>query len=230
MIIHTPAIVLRSFSYGDTSLIARCFSKDYGKINLIVKGARSKRSPKSAQFQPLSYVDVIYHNKPNRELQVLSKVNFRESWPRILKDLRSVTLSIAILEITEKILSEDYPHPKLFKTLVNVLRAFNEKKTDPNILFWFYECALLTHLGFSPNLGQFELPGLELPDPSSGPNSGIILEGLLKENIHDLPSELVTPEDRKIISNYLWILMLYHFDGLGKIRSMAVVRQILTDI
>ena len=180
MIIHTPAIVLKSFSYGDTSLIARCFSRDYGKINLIVKGARSKRSPKSAQFQPLSYVDLVYRNKPNRELQILSKVNFRESWPGILQDLRSITLSMAILEMTEKTLSEDDPHPGLFKNLADVLRAFNEKKSDPNILFWFYECSLLTHLGFRPDLDQRELPGLVLPDPNSGPNSGIIIKKLLE--------------------------------------------------
>jgi len=229
MIVHTPAIVLRSFSYGDTSLIARCFSRDYGKINLIVKGARSKRSPKSAQFQPLSYVDLVYRNKPNRELQILSKVNFRESWPGILQDLRSITLSMAILEMTEKTLSEDDPHPGLFKNLADVLRAFNEKKADPNILFWFYECSLLTHLGFRPDLDQRELPGLVLPDPNSGPNSGIIIKRLLDENIQNLPEELVTPIDRQIISNYLWILMRYHFDGMAKIRSMAVVRQILAD-
>tara|TARA_Y100000590_G_scaffold49399_1_gene52274 strand:- start:10563 stop:11255 length:693 start_codon:yes stop_codon:yes gene_type:complete len=229
MIIHTPAIVLKSFSYGDTSLIARCFSRDYGKINLIVKGARSKRSPKSAQFQPLSYVDLVYRNKPNRELQILSKVNFRESWPGILQDLRSITLSMAILEMTEKTLSEDDPHPGLFKNLADVLRAFNEKKSDPNILFWFYECSLLTHLGFRPDLDQRELPGLVLPDPNSGPNSGIIIKKLLDENIQNLPEELVTPKDRQIISNYLWILMRYHFDDMAKIRSMAVVRQILAD-
>ena len=46
MIINTPAIVLKSFPYGDTSLIARCFSKDNGKISLIIKGARSKKSSK----------------------------------------------------------------------------------------------------------------------------------------------------------------------------------------
>ena len=90
MIIHTPAIVLNSFPYGDTSLIARCFTKDQGKVSLIVKGARTKTSPKSAQFQPISFIDIIYHQKSNRALQVLSKVNFRESWSRILDDLKSV--------------------------------------------------------------------------------------------------------------------------------------------
>ena len=104
-----------------------------------------------------------------------------------------------------------------------------DKKADPNILFWFYECSLLTHLGFRPDLDQRELPGLVLPDPNSGPNSGIIIKRLLDENIQNLPEELVTPKDRQIISNYLWILMRYHFDGMAKIRSMAVVRQILAD-
>ena len=42
MIAQTPAIVLKSFPYGETSIIARCFSKNYGKISLIVKGARIK--------------------------------------------------------------------------------------------------------------------------------------------------------------------------------------------
>ena len=229
MIIHTPAIVLKSFPYGDTSLIARCFSEDKGKISLIIKGARSKKSPKSAQFQPLSYVDVIYYNKPNRELQVLSKVNFRESWPKILEDLRSVTLSMTILEMTEKTLLDEDPHPGLFKTLVDTLRAFNESKADPNILFWFYECALLTHLGFQPNLDKREFPGLTLTDPSAGPNSGLILASLLAEDIENLPTDEVTPTDRKIIGDYLWSSLRYHFDELARIKSMDVARKILAD-
>ena len=47
MIVHTSAIVLKSFPYGDTSLIAQCFSKDKGKIGVIIKGARTKKKPKT---------------------------------------------------------------------------------------------------------------------------------------------------------------------------------------
>ena len=136
MIIHTPAIVLNSFPYGDTSLIARCFTKDQGKVSLIVKGARTKPSPKSAQFQPISFIDIIYHQKSNRALQVLSKVNFRESWSRILDDLKSVTLAMAILEMTERTIHDDDPHPGLFSILVDVLRAYNHGEVDPNLLLF----------------------------------------------------------------------------------------------
>jgi hypothetical protein len=52
---------------------------------------------------------------------------------------------------------------------------------------------------------------------------------MLKENVDDLPSEPITVKDRKVISDYLWTLLRYHCDGLDKIKSMDVARNILTD-
>jgi len=229
MIIHTPAIVLRSFPYGDTSLIARCFSKDQGKIGLIIKGARSKKKPKAAFFEPLSHIDLIYNYKPNRELQIVSKVAFINYWSSILSNLRSVTLSIAILELTEKTLSIEDPHPNLFSILKDVLNAINEKKADPNLLFWFYECVLLSHLGFKPNLEHNDLPGLNLPDLDNGPNSRLILASLLSERLDELPTDPITEDDRKTISKYLWISLCYHFEELNTVRSFQVARKILSE-
>ena len=83
MIVNTSAIVLKSFSYGESSLIARCFSEKNGKVSLIVKGAKKNKSPKAPYFQPLCYIDIIYNHKLNRDLQILSKVNFRQYWFKI---------------------------------------------------------------------------------------------------------------------------------------------------
>jgi len=227
MIINTPAIVLKSFSYGDTSIIARCFSKTNGKVSLIVKGAKSKKSPKTSYFQPLSYIDIIYNYKPNRELQVLSKVNFREYWSRISEDLRTVSLAMSILEITEKTISPNDPHPALFTILKKVFQSYNNKTNDPILLFWFYECALLTNLGFQPNLENKNFPGLVLPDIQNGPNSSIILATLLSGNIDNIPKEKTTVLDRKIINEYLWKLLCYHFENLLTINSLNVVKKLL---
>jgi len=227
MIVNTQAIVLKSISYGETSIIARCFSKNKGKISLIVKGAKSKKTPKVSYFQPLSYVELLYNEKPNRTLNVLSKVSFIESWQNIFNDMRSLSLSIAILEITEKVILEGDPHPKLFQVLKKVLRGYNNNTDNPNLLFWFYECALLTHLGFRPILEKQNLPGVMLPDPNKGPKSGAILESLLEENIDQLPSDSISKEDNKIISDYLWLLLCYHFDGLYNIKSVEIAKQII---
>ena len=230
MYIHTEAIVLKSFSYKETSLIAYCFSKDNGKIPLIVKGAKSKRSPKYAQFQPLSYIEIVYNSKPTRELQVLSKVNFKESWPRITEDLKTITLAMVILELTEKIISIEDPFPKLFETLTEVLRLMNKRELDPSLLFWFYECALLNHSGFRPRIHGHDLPGISLPNPKDGENSFDILSVLLQENICDLNNlGAISFKDKKLISNYLWTLLRYHFDSISRIKSISTIKKILRD-
>ena len=50
MIVNTSAIVLKTFPYGETSLISRCFTKEKGKVSFIIKGAQSKKKFDSGIF------------------------------------------------------------------------------------------------------------------------------------------------------------------------------------
>ena len=228
MLVNTSAIVLKSFSYGESSLIARCFSEKNGKVSLIIKGAKRIKSPKAPYFQPLSYIDIIYNHKLNRELQVLSKVNFRKYWSKILDDLYKVSLAISILELTDKTVTENDPNPSLFFILKEVLKAYNNTLIDPKILFWFYECALLNNLGFQPNLEDPDLTGLVLPDIKHDSNCIIVLSTLLAGNINQLQKIKVSKKTSSLISDYLWSLIDYHFEGLSSIKSFKVVKKLLS--
>lgn len=228
MIVNTPAIVLKSFSYGESSLIARCFSEKNGKISLIIKGAKKTKSPKAPYFQPLCYIDIIYNHKLNRDLQILSKVNFRQYWSKILDDLYRMSLAISILELTDKTISDNDPHPLLFLTLKEVLKAFNNSLIDPKILFWFYECALLNNLGFQPNLEDPELSGLVLPNIKNDSSCIAVLSTLLSGNMSQLQKIKVSKRTSNLISDYLWSLIDYHFEGLSSIKSFKVVKKLLS--
>ena len=228
MLVNTSAIVLKSFSYGESSLIARCFSEKNGKVSLIIKGAKRIKSPKAPYFQPLSYIDIIYNHKLNRDLQVLSKVNFRQYWSKILDDLYRLSLAISILELTDKTVTENDPNPSLFLILKEVLKAYNNKLIDPKILFWFYECALLNNLGFQPNLEDPNLTGLVLPEIKDDSNCILVLSTLLAGNIKQLQKIKVSKKTSSLISNYLWTLIDYHFEGLSTIKSFRVVKKILS--
>ena len=146
-----------------------------GKSCYLLKVLEQKKKSKASFFEPLSQIELVNHHKYSRELQVVSKVSFINYWSRILNDLRSVTLSMAILELTEKTLSYEDPHPDLFKVLKDVLNSINERESDPNLIFWFYECILLSYLGFKPNLDEINLPGIILPDLNEAPNRRLIL-------------------------------------------------------
>ena len=228
MLVNTSAIVLKSFSYGESSLIARCFSEKNGKVSLVIKGAKKIKSLKAPYFQPLSYIDIIYNHKINRDLQILSKVNFRQYWSKIFDDLYRVSLAISILELTDKTISENDPHPSLFLILKEVLKAYNNTLIDPRTLFWFYECALLNNLGFQPNLEDPKLPGLVLPKITSDSDCIMVLSTLLSGNINQLRKIKVSKETSSLISDYLWSLINYHFEGLSSIKSFKVVKKLLT--
>ena len=228
MIVNSSAIVLKSFPYGESSLIARCFSETNGKVSLIIKGAKRNKSSKASYFQPLNYIDIIYNHKLNRELHVVSKVSYKKYWSRILEDLYKVSLAISILELTDKTLSDNDPHPPLFLVLKEVLAAYNNTFIDPKVLFWFYECALLNNLGFQPSLEDPDLPGLILPDIKNDANCIFILSTLLSGNISQLKIINPSKETSLLISNYLWSLLDYHFEGLSTIKSFGVVKQLLS--
>ena len=72
MISNSNAIVLKRFPYGESSIIAKCFVRNRGKLSFIVHGARRKKSSRSAHFQPTNCLDIVYYYKPTKNLQTIS--------------------------------------------------------------------------------------------------------------------------------------------------------------
>lgn len=227
MIINTSAVVLRSFPYSETSIIARCYTRDHGKVSLIVKGARRKKSPMAAYFQSMNYLDIVYYYRETRSLQSVSKASFVEIWSGLNQELRKIAYGLAVIELTEKTNTENDPHPELFDELIAVLKAFNSSELRLNIIFWYFQIKLLTILGFKPDFHQWEQGNVKFPNPFAGPNSEKILTDLSNNPIDSISNITATSKDRKAISEYLTAFINYHFEGLGNLKTFSVLKQII---
>ena len=227
MIINTSAVVLRSFPYGETSIISRCYTRDHGKVSVIIKGARRKKSPMAAYFQSMNYLDIVYYYRETRSLQSVSKATFVEIWSNLNQNLKKIAYGLAVIELTEKTNTENDPHPELFDELVAVLKAFNSSDLRLNLIFWYFQLKLLTILGFKPDFHQLEHGNVKFPNPFAGPNSENILEDLNNNTIDSISNITATRKDRKAISEYLAAFINYHFDGLDSLKSFSVLKQIL---
>ena len=227
MIINTLAVVLKSFPYGETSIITRCYTRDHGKVSLIVKGARRKKSPMVAYFQSMNYLDIVYYYRQTRSLQSLSKASFVEIWSGLNQELKKIAHGLAVIELTEKTNTENDPHPELFDELVAVLRAFDSSELRLNLIFWYYQIKLLTILGFKPDFYQLDHGNIKLPNPFAGPNSQNILEDLSNNTIDSISNITATSKDRNAISKYLTAFFNYHFEGMDSLKSFSVLRQII---
>lgn len=225
MIIQTPAIILRRFPYGDTSIIAHVFARETGKVSVIVKGARRKGSIMAACFQPLSYLDIIYYHKDTRDIQTISKADFIQTWSRFSEDLNAVSMALTLLEITDKTMVNYDPHPELFDSLVAVISAFDIGSIPKNILYWHYQLRVLTIMGFKPDISNKELPDYGII--ANKINSQHILSLLLNTDLSDIPEIKISAVEKKTISNYIYDQFRRHFEGMNELKSMKVLRQLV---
>jgi len=234
VIIHSPAVVLKRIPFGESSLVVRCFTREKGKLGLLVKGARRKKNPLVAYFQPANYLDLVFYYKPTRDLQTISKVSFNRQWSHAYRDLKRITYMLAVIELTDKTLAQEDTHADLFQELVQVLVAMDIQPNRLNLIFWYYELRLLTLLGYQPDFKKRDFPGLIFPNPDQGPHSGEILDTLLQGSLQEpeflptLQSLRITSRDRKIVSDYINTHLRYHFEGLGELKSLKVLREVLT--
>jgi len=227
MIVHSRAIVLKSFSYSNTSIIARCLTREKGKISVIIHGAKKKNSQKAAYFQPANYLDLVLYFKETREIQTVSKVSFVQIWSHLQNDLKKIAYVLSVIELTDKTVIDHDPHKELFDELVNVIRLFNIGDNRLNLVFWSFELKLLSLLGFKPDFKKRDFAGIIFPNPFAGPNSRALLNGLQNSSPDSLKDIPITKKDRAVISEYLTTCFQYHFEGLKKLKSFEVLRKVL---
>jgi len=227
MIINSDAIVLKRFPYGESSIICRCFVKEIGKTSFIVHGAYRKKSSKAAYFQPGNYLNIIFYYKDNRNLQTISKTSFSKNWIHIPKDLKKIAYTMAVIELTDKCISENDEHKDLFIILLNVLEKIENELSELNLIYWYYQYQLLEKLGFKPDFDQSELEFIPLPNPYKSTNSKMVFGCFENGEMGINKNIALLKNDRKIISNYLNTCLGIHFSELKNIKSLKVLNSLL---
>ena len=232
MIINTSAIVLKTFPYGETSLISRCFTKEKGKISFIIKGAQSKKNLIAPYFQPLSYVQIIYNEKEKSDLQIVSKVHFIKIWLNIAQSLKKMTLLQSILEITDFSLEFNDPHSNLFESLIEVIDSYESDNINSNLAFWIYESIVLSEMGFGIDLDNygFELSGYNLLNLKEKERCRYILQNLINKTFEKISFEKINVKEKNLISNYLYNQLCYHIEGFDRLKSFKIAKKILKDL
>ncbi len=232
MIINTSAIVLKTFPYGETSLISRCFTKEKGKISVIIKGAQSKKNLIAPYFQPLSYIQIIYNEKEKSDLQIVSKVHFIKIWLNITQSLKKMTLLQSILEITDFSLEFNDPHSRLFESLIEVIDSYESDNINSNLAFWIYESIVLSEMGFGIDLDNdgFELSGYNLLNLKEKERCRYILQNLINKTFEKISFEKINVKEKNLISNYLYNQLCYHIEGFDRLKSFKIAKKILKDL
>ena len=148
-----PAFVLHSIPYKETSLILDVFTRQYGRMALIAKGAKRPHStlrPVLQRFQPLL---VSWSGKS--ELRPLTKSEWVGGTPSLVGD--ALLCGFYLNELLVKFLAREDEYEKLYDRYTETISALSnlefESKGLEEILRPF-ELALLQETGYAAALDR----------------------------------------------------------------------------
>jgi DNA repair protein RecO (recombination protein O) len=162
-LISTPAIVLASLRYGETSKIVRLASRDHGVQSAIAKGALRPRSRFGGSLQLLSEGQAQWLMKENRELNVLTSFDLRQLHVGLTRNLERYAVACTLAEVMLRFAPSD-SHPESFEVLQEALELLEvcPVETVESLglrLLW----RLVGSLGFAPSIDACVIDGVLLP-------------------------------------------------------------------
>jgi DNA repair protein RecO (recombination protein O) len=166
-LVSTPAIVLSTLRYSETSKIVRLATRDHGVQSAIARGALRPKSRFGGALQVLSEGQAQYLSKEQRELHVLTAFDLRRLHVGLTADLDRYAIACALAEVMLRFAPPD-PHPETFDILQSALQALEISPVETIEplglrLLW----RLVSVLGFAPSIDACVIDGTMLP--SDGP-------------------------------------------------------------
>lgn len=146
---RATAVVLRRINIGETDRVLTLYTRERGKLSAIAKGARKAMSKLAGATEPFTYGR--YFLAIGRDLDVLTQVEVRESFPSVRKDLKRIAHATYLVELVNALVEEREGNYDLFDTLLSSLYLI-EAEVDPEIVARHFELQVMSLMGYRPEL------------------------------------------------------------------------------
>lgn len=141
-----PAFVLHSIPFRETSLIVEVFSRDFGRVALVARGARRPRSAIRGLLMAFQPLELGWAGRG--EVLTLIKAEWQGGQP--LLSGKALFCAYYLNELLLHLLPREDPHEALFAVYAETLRAFAAGNLETALRN--FERALLRELGYGLTL------------------------------------------------------------------------------
>ena len=137
----TPAFLIHRRTYQDSSLLLDFFTRHYGKIRLVGRGARNNKT----SLQMFQCLNISFQGRT--DLKNLTDWESSDQPRRLLGN--DLVLAMYTNELLSRLLPEAEKHQKIFDGYWNFLRVINEQSnTEKEYSLRLFENLLLKELGY----------------------------------------------------------------------------------
>lgn len=147
--LRTEGIVLRRTDFGEADRLLTLYTRDYGKIKALAKGARKPNSRKTGHVELFMRTEFMIAT--GRDIGVVTQAELVETYPALRDDLVRTTYAAYAVELLDKFTADEDKNPALYALLQEGLGWMNE---GDNLLLAarYYELRLLSLVGYQPQL------------------------------------------------------------------------------
>ncbi len=151
-VVTTPAVLLRSFNYSETSRILRLYTLDLGLVGVMAKGVRRRATEGDGGLGTFARGDVTLYVRPTRDLQTFKEFALRESGQGLGRDvLRFAAASVLADLVLAHAGSE--PSPEVYERLTEGLKRVELAGQRDVVAVLLNEgWMLISALGYQPQL------------------------------------------------------------------------------
>ncbi|MBN1527334.1 MAG: DNA repair protein RecO [Candidatus Omnitrophica bacterium] len=167
---------MRRQDLRETSLILTFYTKGFGKIKGVVKGARGVRAAcGGGAFEIFALDNVVFYERKKSELFTISHCDLLEFFAPVRSSLEKLAYASYFIELADAVTVLHDPHKEVFELLSHSLRLLCGEDS-PKRIARIFEIKILGLLGLMPALGRCSHCGKAL---GARPSLSLLHGGLL---------------------------------------------------
>ncbi|WP_141431513.1 DNA repair protein RecO [Bacillus sp. 03113] len=210
MLQKCEGIVIRTIDYGETNKIVTLYTREWGKVGVMARGAKKTNSRLAAITQPFTYGHFLVLK--GRGLGNLQQGELISSMRLIKQDIFLTAYGSYIIDLADKCTDDQKPNPFMFELLLQTL-SYLEEGFDREIITNIFEIKMLSALGLNPMFDHCAVCGSREGRFSfSIREGGIICHRCLEKDPYHL----------SISSATVKLLRIFYFFDLSRLGEISV--------
>jgi DNA repair protein RecO (recombination protein O) len=149
---ESKAFVLQSYPIQEADKICVLFTRDYGKVRGVARGARKLRNRFGASLEPLSEIALVYHEKEGRELVTIRSCELIRSLFSVETSPEGMAAIHYLVEFIDQFSPPHEPNEKIYRLINAVAGCLDAPIHEWSRVVLYFEVWVLKLSGFFPPL------------------------------------------------------------------------------
>ena len=229
MLHKTRGIVLNYLKYGESSIIVKIFTEEFGVQSYIVNSVRSSKSKsKIALFQPLTLLDMVVYYREQANLHRIKEMKCLVPFISIPFEFRKSGIALFMTEVLLKTVKSEEQNQSLFEFLQEAVLRLDRLQQNYSNFHLQFLLQLSSYLGFAPGTAEELYEQVHPGGNTSGfaADEKEAVEAMLQQDF-DNNIRLGVEQRKHILTNILHFYRL-HIDNFGELKSLSVLQEVMS--